>query len=123
MAVEVWSDLHHEIKTDASGIIKKVINIDAVKTSLDNILRTRYGSRVMLPEFGCGLQDLLFSLMGKQLGDAILKEVQDAIQRWEDRVSIRAIDVFQNADQNQVDINIRFTIYGYDEVFQTTVSL
>ena len=32
---------------DAQGALKKVINIDSVKASIDNILRTHQGERVM----------------------------------------------------------------------------
>lgn len=121
---EIWSDIHQDIETDFSGSIRKVINVEAVKTSLDNILRTRYGSRVMLPEFGCGLQDMLFSLMGEQLGERMVKETQEAIQRWDDRIRIVSIDVYQLKDQNHVDINIRFSVYGsYEDIFETTVTI
>jgi len=121
---EIWSDIHHDIETDFSGSIRKVINVEAVKTSLDNILRTRYGSRVMLPEFGCGLQDMLFSLMGDKLGSRMVKEVQEAIQRWDDRIRIVAIDVYQLPDQNHVEISVRFSVYGgYEDVFETTVTI
>ena len=57
---EVWSDLHPSIITDAKGAIKIVTNIDSVIGSIDNILRTNPGERLMLAEFAAGLQDLVF---------------------------------------------------------------
>ncbi len=119
---EVWSDIHQNIATDASGAIRRSVNPEAVKTSIDNILRTRYGSRVMRPEFGCGIEDLLFTLMGKELGNEIIKEVKESIQLWEDRVDIKGVDVFQFQDQHRVDIEVRFSIYGYEKIFNTVVS-
>lgn len=120
---EVWSDLHQDLRTDASGRIRKVVNAEAVKTSIDNILRTRYGQRVMRPDFGSGLDDLVFSLMGNHLGDAIIKEVRESIERWEDRVDIKSVDVFQSQDQNFVRIDLKFSIYGYEDIFEMNVSL
>jgi len=42
---EVWSEIDPEIVSDGLGQIKRVINVDAVKASIDNILRTRPGER------------------------------------------------------------------------------
>ena len=120
--LEVWSDLHQDLRTDPSGRIRKVLNAEAVKTSIDNILRTRYGQRVMRPTFGSGLDDLVFSLMGRQLGDAIAKEVRESILRWEDRVDIKTVDVYQSQDQSYVRVNLRFSVYGYEDIFETSVS-
>jgi len=45
--IEVWSDLHQDLVTDSHGSIKKVINVDAVATSIDNILNTNLGERCL----------------------------------------------------------------------------
>jgi len=45
--IEVWSDLHQDIKTDSRGNIKKVTNIESVNTSIDNILRTYPSERCL----------------------------------------------------------------------------
>lgn len=47
MGKEVWSDLHHELITDSQGRVKKVLDVDAVYTSIDNILRTYQGERCL----------------------------------------------------------------------------
>jgi len=67
VAKEIWSDLHQSLKTDAQGSIKKVINIEAVKTSIDNILRTAKGTRVMLRNFGSDLKGMLFENIDNSL--------------------------------------------------------
>jgi len=41
----IWSDLDHRLVQDAQGVLKKVTNVKAVMTSVDNILRTSKGER------------------------------------------------------------------------------
>jgi intein/homing endonuclease/phage baseplate assembly protein W len=54
---EVWSDLDHRLIPDALGNIKKVINVDAVMTSIDNILRTYPGERCLVGSTKISLLD------------------------------------------------------------------
>jgi len=115
---EVWSDLHHELLPDKAGGIKKVINIDAVWTSIDNILRTYPMERVMRPEFGSHLQRLVFNPISSDLADIIREECETKIIRYDDRVMVNSIDVVEHADKNQVDVQLSFTIKGYDQLFQ-----
>lgn len=114
---EIWSDLHQSITTDVQGSIKKVINIEAVKTSIDNILRTPRGTRVMLRDFGSDLKSMLFENIDNRLVDLIEDEVKKAIGTWDNRIIVNAVDFETDADRNQVTILIKFAIRGYDKVF------
>lgn len=114
---EVWSDLHHDIKTDVQGSIKKVINIEAVKTSIDNILRTPRGTRVMLRDFGSDLKSMLFENIDDSLTDLIENEIKEAISTWDNRVIVNAVDFKTDADRNQVAVLVKFAVRGYDKVF------
>ena len=114
---EIWSDLHHDIKTDAQGSIKKVINVEAVKTSIDNILRTPRGTRVMLRDFGSDLKSMLFENMDDSLISRIEDEIKEAITTWDNRVIVNAIDFKADADRNQLSILVKFAILGYDKIF------
>ena len=114
---EVWSDLHHDIKTDAQGSIKKVINVEAVKTSIDNILRTPRGTRVMLRDFGSDFKSMLFENMDDSLINRIENEIKEAITTWDNRVIVNAIDFKADADRNQISISVKFAVRGYDKIF------
>ena len=114
---EIWSDLHQDIKTDVQGSIKKVINIEAVKTSITNILRTAKGSRVMLRDFGSDIKSMLFENIDDNLVDLIEDEIKEAISAWDNRVIVNAVDFETDADRNQVTILVKFAVRGYDQVF------
>ena len=114
---EIWSDLHQDLKTDVQGSIKKVINIEAVKTSIDNILRTPKGTRVMLRDFGSDLKSMLFENIDDSLTDLIENEIKEAIDTWDNRVIVNAVDFKTDADRNQVTVLVKFAVRGYDKVF------
>ncbi|MHA1690368.1 MAG: GPW/gp25 family protein [Candidatus Heimdallarchaeaceae archaeon] len=123
VAKEIWSDIHQDIKVDAQGSIKKVINIEAVKTSIDNILRTSKGTRVMLRDFGSDLRGLLFENIDDDLVDLIADEIKTAINTWDSRVLVNAVNFKSNADRNQVTIGLKFAIKGYDEIFSMSLNI
>lgn len=114
---EIWSDLHHDLVIDSQGAIKKVINIDAVKTSIDNILRTSKGERVMLREFGSSLKGMLFENIDIALSTIITDEIKTSISLWDDRVIISSVSFKSRPNNNEIEVVIRFVIKGYDEIF------
>ncbi len=120
---EIWSDLHHDIKVDVQGSIKKVINVEAVKTSIDNILRTPRGTRVMLRDFGSDLKSMLFENIDDSLVNLIENEIKDAIAIWDNRVVVNALDFKADADRNQVTVLVKFAIRGYDKIFSFSTTV
>lgn len=122
-STEVWSDLHHDIITDVQGSIKKVINIEAVKTSIHNILTTPTGTRVMLRNFGSDLKSLLFENISESLLDSIETEISDAITAWDSRVIVNAVEFVTHADKNQVDVLMKFAVRGYDQIFSFSITI
>ena len=123
MITEVWSDLHHSLVTGVQGGVSKVINVDAVKTSIDNILRTRLGERIMLPSFGSGLKDMIFERTSQEVFDDIGDQIKDAIGIWDDRVIVNSVDFYVEPDRNEVTLKMFFGIRGYDEIFKYSTAL
>lgn len=115
---EVWSDLDHKIIHDSRGAIKKVVNVDSVVTSIDNILGTRQGERVMLPEFASTIGDMLFEPIDDNLLDFMAREVKRVIERWDDRVKVTSVNFTSDPDRNTVHMNIQFRVGGYEQIFE-----
>lgn len=124
MAVpEIWSDIHSNIIVDAKGAIKKVTNIDAVIGSIDNILRTHPGERLMLAEFAGGIQDLVFEPAHPENFDDIADRVKREVEIWDPRVMVRSIDFKTEPDIHTVTLIMLFAIRGYDEIFEYSTAL
>lgn len=115
---EIWSELHHEFKSDAEGNLKKVVNVQAVLSSVDNILGTRKGERVMLPTFGSSLWNGVFDPLDAHLSDFLSNDIREAITLWDDRPLIHSVDFKGDSDKNTAYINVAISIRGYDNIFE-----
>lgn len=118
---EIWSDLDHRLVQDAQGDLKKVINVQAVLTSVDNILRTNKGERVMLPEFGSSLKDMTFESMNSPILDLISRDLKNEIETWDDRVNVTQVRYLDDPDNNSVVLEISFTIKGFYRIFKQDI--
>lgn len=84
-----------------------------IRSSLQRILMTNKGERVMLPEFGCDLNKYIFEPADSFLEAEIKNEILTAIQKWEPRVTVKSISMkFENG--NALVIAIPYTINGTD---------
>ena len=120
---EIWSDLDHRLIQDAQGSLKKIINVQAVMTSVDNILRTSKGERVMLPSFGSSLKDMIFESMNSSLIDLISQNIKDEIELWDNRVVVSQIRYLEEPDDNSIVVEIAFVIKGYPKIFKQEVTI
>jgi Bacteriophage baseplate protein W len=63
-----------------------------IQESIWLILATAPGERVMRPDFGCGIHDLLFAANTAQTRALAVQRVQDALTRWEPRIDVLSVD-------------------------------
>jgi phage baseplate assembly protein W len=94
--MELWSDINNRLQILPSGDIKVDRNLDAVARSIENILLTRVGERVMRPSFGTRLEYLLHEPISPAIAHQIGLEVLSALREWEDRIMVDKIDVVAN---------------------------
>ena len=66
---------------------------EKVRQSIWLILSTAPGERQMLPEFGCGIHDLVFQANTAALRGVVQGQVQDALTRWEPRIDVLDVRV------------------------------
>ena len=93
-----------------------------VEQAVFQILSTAKGERVMLPDFGCGMHDLVFSPNTSTQAGAVAAEVRQALVRWEPRIDVLDIDVTVGGDQGElllirVDYRIRANNAFYNVVY------
>tara|TARA_R110001583_G_scaffold44530_2_gene141211 strand:+ start:628 stop:1110 length:483 start_codon:yes stop_codon:yes gene_type:complete len=87
--------------------------IESVKNNIRNLLQTNRGERLMQPNLGLNLRQLLF----EQIDDETLVEVQnsilDSFQLWLPFVEVRDIKIVNDdskTDMNQIVVSIIFNI-------------
>lgn len=82
---------------------------DAIRRSLYLIIYTVPGERVMRPDFGCQIHELVFDPANDQTAVTAARYVREAIERWEQRIDVTAVDVDPvPGDQGQLIINIKY---------------
>ena len=70
----------------------------SVRQSVEIILRTRPGERLMRPEFGGGLEQMLNEQNTLTVRRQIKDLVTDSLNRWEPRILIDRVEVWEVAD-------------------------
>ena len=85
-------------------------NIDAVKTSIQNLILTKNYERPFHPEIGSQVSNLMFELFIPSTIAALKKSIEDTITKFEPRASIIDINIIDNSEQNAVDIEVTFSL-------------
>jgi Phage baseplate assembly protein W len=86
--------LRFPIRPDAlTGALPQVTGMDRIRQSIEQILDTEPGERIMLPEFGCGLRRYLMEPNTLTTRTAIAKDVEGALARWEPRIQLTEVSV------------------------------
>jgi uncharacterized protein len=80
---------------DAHGRLAYPALERSVREAIEVILRTRPGEQLMRPEFGAGLETLLHEPNTLTTRRRIQDLVRDGINKWEDRVILDRVDVWE----------------------------
>jgi uncharacterized protein len=91
-----------------TGTVEMVSAYKDIDESLDILLSTSLGERVMQPRYGCELQDYLFEPLSSTVIGYIKDRVKTSILLFEPRIVAEKIDV--TADDSFDLIEGRFTI-------------
>lgn len=97
-------------------------DIEAVKTSVKNILNTNKGEKLFKPDFGANLKGLLFELINPSTKLLIKRRIIEEIQRWEPRVIVDNVTVSKSNELGGVIVTLLFSLKKQPEV-QSTVTV
>jgi uncharacterized protein len=75
------------------GAVEMVSGVDDIRQSLEILLATRLGERVMQDDFGCDLTSVLFEEMDQGLVNALTGLISDAILYHEPRITLDRLEV------------------------------
>jgi uncharacterized protein len=76
------------VRPDAAGRLRLTDQEEAIRNGIFLILSTAPGERVMRPDFGCGIHDLVFQPNTASLRGAVQARVREALTRWEQRIDV-----------------------------------
>lgn len=112
------SDLY--LYKDLQTPVQAKYDVDAINNAIKNILLTPLGSLEGMPEFGSRLYEVVFAQMDHITINLVKRLIQEAITKWEDRVTLTSVDVTTVPEYNRLTaaINYRFK----DDIFNTNYS-
>lgn len=91
--------------------VKMLSEEEDIISSLEVLLSTRLGERIMLPDFGCNLDELMFKPLNLTLKTYVIDLIKTAILYHEPRIDAHKITIdLQNEMEGELLINIDFTI-------------
>jgi phage baseplate assembly protein W len=80
-----------------TGQVASVAYEEHIRQSIVSILETAPGERVMRPNFGCGIHELVFTAVDSTAIELIRSSVQEALIRCEARIDVLNITVDEAA--------------------------
>ncbi len=94
-----------------SRSVKMLENEDDIRSSLHILLNTRLGERIMVPEYGCNLDELMFNPLNLTLKTYVADLIKTAILYHEPRIDVKKISIDMADELNGVlMINIDYII-------------
>lgn len=81
------------VKPGSNGRLGFLDGPEKVRQSIWILLSTAPGERQMMPEYGCGIHDLVFQANTATLRALVESKVRDALIRWEPRIDVIEVRV------------------------------
>ena len=111
MNSNLGSGLAFPLAVDQRGAITLVSGETDIAQAISIILATAPGERPMRPEFGCAVHDHVFDVLDASAFGAIESAVREAIERWEPRASVVAVDFdLGGRHEGRLDIVLTYEI-------------
>ena len=99
------------------GYIATAAYEESIRQSIGIILRTAPGERVMRPEFGCGIHDLVFEVNSASTATRVASQVRLALLRWEPRIDVLDVQVTTGDTDAQLFIGIDYKVRATNNSF------
>lgn len=91
--------------------VKMISNVADIESSLGILLSTRLGERMMLPNYGCNLDELLFKPLNLTLKTYVIDLIKTAILYHEPRIDVDKISIDSTREMEGVlFIKIDYTV-------------
>jgi phage baseplate assembly protein W len=100
--------------------------LEQVRTNIKSLLLTKRGERVMQPNLGSGLDELVFDLNDDNLASDVEETIISTLQQWLPYVTVDEINIEQTdelKDSNRVNISLKFRIGDSINLNQVTFTV
>jgi phage baseplate assembly protein W len=106
------------VAVDEGGALAVAEYEESVRQSIWVILGTAKGERVMRPDFGCGIYDMVFGVNSSTTAAEAAEDVRDALVSFEPRIDVLGVEVEPGGDSGEVlYISIDYQVRATNTVF------
>ena len=99
------------IGVDARGRIGLARQVNDIEQAMMMILLTPKGQRVMRPEFGCQIHDLIFAPNDANTWGMAEYYVEEALRFWEPRIEVLAVTARPSEGGNErMDVHVDYRV-------------
>lgn len=98
------------VAPDVRGEVALVEYERDVRDAVRIILGTAQGERVMRPDFGAGLETLVFEPMNTTTIALVRHRVEQALITWEPRIGSITVEVRAEPTRGRLDIDVRYRV-------------
>lgn len=99
------------VNTNRAGEIELVAFEEDIRQAIHIILETAQGERVMRPDFGSGLHELLFEPVNTTTMALVRHRVEQALIAWEPRIEVQEVRVEPDASApGKLFVNIHYLV-------------
>ena len=107
----IYSDLNLDFQQNtATKDIQKMLDVEAVKRSVRNLINLNHYDKPFHPEIGSNLRAMLFELITPQMSHAIQKEIGLLITNFEPRARLVQVTTKPQFDRNAYAATISFYV-------------
>ena len=94
-----------------TGQVASVAYEEDIRQSILIILETAPGERVMRPNFGCGIHELVFAAVDSTAIQRIRSVVEEALRRCEARIEVLGVNVDEAAtDEGKLLVEVEYRV-------------
>jgi phage baseplate assembly protein W len=91
--------------------VNLLTDVEDINSSLDILLSTKLGERVMVPNYGCNLEDLVFESLDIATETFITELIRTAILYHEPRIDLESVEyIKENRNEGIMLIKIDYTV-------------
>ena len=105
------------VNVDSAGQLSIAEYEESVRQSIWIILGTAKGERVMRPEFGSDIYDLVFSVNSASTAGKLSYAVQEALLHFEPRIDVLDVRVDWGGTDHTLLVNIEYKVRVTNNVF------
>ena len=107
------------VRNPVTNDILSINDVDAIKKSVVNLVRTRNGERFFNSLIGSQVENSMFELQSPEIAYSLELDIRTLLKNFERRISLSSVLVTYLEDSNDLNVRIAYTIIGLPVPTQT----